>query len=125
LLLTHVSSKLRMGDCINFFPIRGILAPEATQGFYFLEMTQVARVLDKAIALFDHPYPREYDERNAQLEKLCSQLCPGWQEQIGKGDRSKWDAFHSLDNEFTMDQIDFQPVANRFVKEHLNLFFKS
>src|SRR5204863_1593322 len=47
----------------------GILAPEAAEGFEFVELPKVAGLVRQAMAFFGADYPRERARRNELLEK--------------------------------------------------------
>ena len=48
----------------------GVLAPEATRGFRAINLPAIAEIVEKAMALFGTPYPRERQERRQFLSKF-------------------------------------------------------
>jgi hypothetical protein len=95
----------------------GILAPEAADGFDFLELSPVAHIVRRAIRMFGDPYPREQHERDRILRGL----------ELPGDSRKDWDPFTPLDHEFysIAGTKAFGVSADMFVRAHNDLFFRS
>ncbi|MBX3692430.1 DUF4375 domain-containing protein [Dokdonella sp.] len=68
----------------------GVLAPEAVVAFRALGMPQTAALLERAMAFFDSPYPRDRRERQDALEAAFD----------ASGD-DEFDPFQSVDEPFS------------------------
>ena len=95
----------------------GVLAPEAVRGFEFLGMTEVARIVAKAMERMGTPYPREEARRHQILSGLepAREVPEDWR-----------GPFQDLDQAFykVTGSLRFQDQADDFVRRHLDLFFK-
>jgi|tagenome__1003787_1003787.scaffolds.fasta_scaffold19634661_1 hypothetical protein len=94
----------------------GVLAPEATRGFEFIQLPEVASVVARCVHMLGEQYPRDRAERTRALKKL---------ERPGT-DRSEWDPFSSMDKEFyrLTGTRKFDEQADSFVRSHMDLFFR-
>jgi hypothetical protein len=96
-------SEVDNGGLLQFFwNSTGILAPEAVKGFELVGLTDLAQILQEAMRHFGEAYPRERSERVAPL--------PDWP----RGERSKWDPFHTLDDRFYDHSTKWEVAANAF-----------
>lgn len=81
----------------------GVLAPEAIRGFRAIGQTEIAAVVERAVAQFGPIYPRERDLRNAALLDLPDA------------------AFDDLDNRFyelvESEAGGFEAAANAFAEQ--------
>ena len=63
------SSEVRNGGLQQFFSnATGVLAPEALEAFRVIGLPQCADALEKAMAFFGEPYPRERATRESMLD---------------------------------------------------------
>ena len=70
LLAAHWSqSEINNGGFEQFFSnSTGVLAPEGALAFHKIGMPHTAKLIERAMALFDAPYPRDRNEREEALE---------------------------------------------------------
>ncbi|HEX4487640.1 MAG TPA: DUF4375 domain-containing protein [Terriglobales bacterium] len=54
-----------------FWNSTGILAPEAIEGFREIEQSQIASLIESALALFGSPYPRDREGRQRRLSQVA------------------------------------------------------
>jgi hypothetical protein len=82
-------SEVSNGGLHQFFSnSTGVLAPEAAAAFRRIGFADAAGILERAMAFFGTPYPREQEVR---LERLRTR----------HGDaREEWDPFYELDDQF-------------------------
>jgi hypothetical protein len=79
-------SEVRNGGLHQFFTNpSGVLAPEASAGLRAMGLSEAAAVLDRAMAAFGSPYPRETADRQEILARVAGEA------------RSEWDPFYSMD----------------------------
>jgi Domain of unknown function (DUF4375) len=89
LALHWCQSEVCNGGFHQFFTnSTGVLAPEAAQGFRAINMSAIAEILERAMAVFGTPYPRAQEMRHQFLPSV-----PG-------GTRDEWDPFIALDDAF-------------------------
>ena len=94
LALHWCQSEVCNGGFHQFFRnSTGVLAPEAAKGFRAIDMPVVAEIVERAMAMFGVPYPREWEERRQSLSKLAGKTGD-------EGDRDTWDPFKVLDDGF-------------------------
>jgi hypothetical protein len=53
-----------------FFNSTGVLAPEAVESFREISQLEIASLLESAMRLLDHPYPRDRAERQQRLAEV-------------------------------------------------------
>ena len=53
-----------------FWNSTGVLAPEAVEGFRVIGQAQVAALIEKGMSLFGRVYPRDRNDRQAQLAEV-------------------------------------------------------
>ena len=81
-------SEVANGGLHQFFTnSTGVLAPEALEAFRQIGFSRTAAVLERAMAFFGTPYPREQDDRIERLEAVSGAT------------RAEWDPFFELDDE--------------------------
>ncbi len=100
-----------------FWNMTGLYAPEAVLGFQKLDLHKTAKIVQKAINIFDEPFPREQEVRQDFLDEFD-----------GEG-RKKWDPFFKLDDKFyeslmvdgfsQLEKDGFEIAANNYAKEFL------
>ncbi len=91
-----------------FFNSTGVLAPEAAEGFRAAGLTELAELLETAIARLGEPYPRDRAKRLAVLETLKR---PGTK-------REECDPFYELDDRYyeAKDRLDFDRVLDDYAR---------
>ena len=109
LLAAHwTQSEVRNGGFDQYFSnSTGVLAPEAVSAFRTLGMPRSAALLERAMAFFDSPYPRERGEREYALEAAF---------EAAKDD--DYDPFHDINDSF-FDLLDtenggFESAADKY-----------
>jgi hypothetical protein len=89
LALHWCQSEVCNGGLHQFFTNpTGVLAPEAAQGFRAINMSAIAEILERAMAIFGTPYPRAEEMRHQLLSRIPGRT------------RDEWDPFIALDNAF-------------------------
>ena len=71
-----------------FYNATGRFAPEAVLGFKKLGLVETAEVVQKAIDIFEKPFPRDPGKYLDFLDSFVGET------------REEWDPFYRLDNEF-------------------------
>jgi hypothetical protein len=93
---------------------RGLLAPEAVEGFRAMGLADAADVVQQAMDVFPKPYPRDRDRRSAVLDEKLQ-------------DSQVSELFENLDQRFvelmTSESGDpsgrFEAAANRYARDKL------
>jgi hypothetical protein len=89
LALHWCQSEVCNGGFHQFFTnSTGVLAPEAARGFRAINMSPIAILLEKAMAMFGTPYPRTREKRQQFLSSIPGKT------------RDEWDPCVALDRAF-------------------------
>jgi uncharacterized protein DUF4375 len=89
LALHWCQSEVCNGGFHQFFTnSTGVVAPEAAQGFRAINMSAIAEILERAMAVFGTPYPRAQEARHQLLSSIPGET------------RGEWDPFIALDDAF-------------------------
>ena len=94
----------------------GMFAPEAVSGFKKLKLMKIADIVQRAIDVFEEPFPREQEDRQDFLDE--------WQDE-----NEEWNPFVSLDDEYNQSLVleetilsesdKFWDAANKFAEKYL------
>lgn len=104
--LHYCHTEILNGGFFQFFwNSSGIVAPEALEGYEMLGLRDCADLLQRALAFFGEPFPRDRKQRMGCL--------PDWPR---NRDRQYWDPFCELDYEYyaAVSEDRFERVADAF-----------